>query len=82
MSRPLVLIDCVDPVGRIKREAFFDGGFRKEIFEIILKYIKRNCDILQLIASTKKLDKERLDCNILRNNLEIRHLRLTNSHIK
>ena len=79
---PLTLSNCIDLVRRISREILFDGAFRKEIFDIIRNYIKTNCAVLQIRASTQKLNKERLVFDILRNNLESRHLRLKNSHIK
>ena len=65
----------------IRKEIIFDGGFRNEICNIIKKYIKKNLVVLEIITTTKRLDKERLVFNILRNNLERRHLKLTHSDI-
>ena len=51
------------------------------IFNIITNYIKKNFVVLEIIASTHNSDKERLVLNILRNNLERKHLRLNNKDI-
>ena len=68
-------------MGTIKREIIFDGAFRNEILNTITSYLKRNFVLLEIITSTYKADKERLVFNILRNNLERKHLRLTNKDI-
>ena len=65
----------------IRNKIIFDRGFRNEIFNIITNYIRKNLAVLEIITTTKRLDKERLMFNILRNNLEMRHLKLTHSDI-
>ena len=60
-----------------KKIIIFDIGFRNEIFNITTNYIRKNLVVLEIITTIKKLDKEILVYNILRNNLERRHLRLT-----
>ena len=78
---PLTLSESIDPIGKIKKEIIFDGGFRNEIFNIITNYIRKNLAFLEIITTIKKLDKEILMFNILRNNLERKHLRLNHSDI-
>ena len=78
---PLALTEHINPVEIIGKEIIFDREFRNEIFNIITNYIKKNLAVLEIIITTKKLDKERLVFNILRNNLERRHLKLTHSNI-
>ena len=78
---PLALTKYINPVEIIRKEIIFDGGLRNEIFNVITNYIKKNLAVLEIITTTKKLGKERLVFNILRNNLERRHLKLTHSDI-
>ena len=78
---PLALTEYINPVDIIKKEIIFDGGFRNEIFNIIIDYIKKNLAFLEIITTAKGLDKERLVFNILRSNLEKRHLKLNQSDI-
>ena len=54
----------------MKKEIIFDGSFRNEIFNITTNYIRKNLVVLEIITTIKKLDKEILVFNILRNNLE------------
>ena len=74
MFRSFNSSEYINPVEIIRKEIIFDGGFRNEIFNIITNYIRKNLVVLEIITTIKKLDKERLVFNILRNNLEKRHL--------
>ena len=78
---PLALTEYINPVDIIRKEIILDGGFRNEIFNIITNYIRKNLAVLEIITTTKRLDKEILVFNILRSNLEKRHLKLNQSDI-
>ena len=52
-----------------------------EIFNIITEYIRTNLAVLEIITTAQRLDKERFVFNILRSNLEKRHLKLNQSDI-